>query len=181
MATALSTPAVPEISIEEYIARFADGNEKPMCEYVDGELIPKPMPTRNHGKVQRNVIHFLFEKYEERFDAIPELTTRLRERKFLVPDVAVEDLSHPIEGRYPGPNQPVFLCVEIISPPDRFGKLAAKCEQYHAWGVPHCWIIDPETRTMWEYTPADLQPRQMQESLTAAPITLAMAEIFHGL
>lgn len=181
MAAALTTPDVPQISVEEYIARFAEGDEKPTCEYIDGELFPKAMGTRNHGRVQRNISRFLSEKYESRFETIPEVTARLHERTFLVPDVAVEDLSHSIAGSYPGPHNPVFLCVQIMSPPDRFGKLAAKCERYHAWGVPHCWIIDPETRTIWEYTPTDLQPRQMQTELTADPIMLTVAEIFHGL
>ncbi len=34
MATALSTPLAPEISVEEYIARFVDGGDKPTCEYM---------------------------------------------------------------------------------------------------------------------------------------------------
>lgn len=181
MATVLTTPAVPQVSVEEYIARFVEGNEKPTCEYLEGELLPKSMGTKKHSKTQQNIQRFILQKYEDRFDPLPELTTRLREREFLVPDVAVEDLANPIEGRYPGPTRPVFLCVEVMSPPDRFGKLAAKCERYHAWGVPHCWIIDPETRTFWEYTPTDYEPRKMQTELTAGPITLTVAEIFHGL
>jgi len=181
MASALSTPAVPEISVEEYIARFVEGNEKPTCEYVDGELFPKSMGTMNHARVQRNLAHFLLVKYEDRYETLTELTTRLAERHFLVPDIAVIDLSHPIQGRYPSPNEPVFLCVEIMSPPDRFGKLAAKCEEYHAWGVPHCWIIDPETQTAWEYTPTDKEPRKQQTSLTAGVIELRFSDIFHGV
>ena len=27
----------------------------------------------------------------------------------------------------------------------------AKCEEYHAWGVPYCWVINAEKRTGWEY------------------------------
>ncbi len=86
-----------------------------------------------------------------------------------------------------------------MSPPDRLRTLATKCKKYHAWGVPHCWIIDPETRSLWESrpigllaatllraavsvsTPADDKPRKMQQELTAGPITLTIAEIFHGV
>jgi Uma2 family endonuclease len=181
MASTLSTPAAPEISVEEYIARFVEGGEKPTSEYIDGELFPKSMGTKKHSKTQQNIQYSIRQKYEDRFDPLPELTTRLREREFLVPDVAVEDLAKPIEGRYPGPSQPVFLCVEIMSPPDRFGKLAAKCERYHAWTVSYCWIIDPETRTVWEYTPGDYEPRKKTHGLTAGPITLTSSEIFHGV
>ena len=90
-----------------------------MCEYIDGELRPKPMLTREHGQVQANIIRHIGRNNEEKFEALPELSTRLREAKFYVPDIVVEDVVHPIQGRYPGPKDPVFLCVEIKSPDDR--------------------------------------------------------------
>ena len=27
----------------------------------------------------------------------------------------------------------------------------AKCEEYHTWGVPFCWVIDPIKQTGWQY------------------------------
>lgn len=104
--------AVSLLTIEEHIARFVEGGEKPTCEYVGGELFPKSIGTKKHSKTQQNIQRYILQKYESRFDLLPELTIRLREREFLVPDVAVEDFSNPIDGRYPGPTQPVFLCVE---------------------------------------------------------------------
>jgi len=182
MVSALSTPpAVPEISVEEYIARFVEGGEKPTCEYVDGHLLPKSMGTKKHSKAEQNIQYYILQKYEDRFDPLPEWTTRLRERRFLVPDVAVEDLSNPVDGSYPGPTQPVYLCVEIMSPPDRFRTLATKCKQYHAWGVPYCWIIDPDRRIACQYNATDTAPRKMQTSLTAGEIELSSSEIFHGI
>ena len=175
MATATSTPL---ISTEEYIARFVEGGEKPMCEYIDGELRPKPMPTRKHSQVQANIMFKIRQKNGEQFEALPELTTRLRKTKFYVPDIAVEDLTHPIQGRYPGPGDPVFLCVEIKSPDDRMGKLFGKCEEYHTWGVPHCWIIDPERKVAWEYAPDDAEPRKADASLNAGPLQMALTEVF---
>jgi Uma2 family endonuclease len=49
----------PLVSIDEYITRFVDGDEKPTCEYVDGLLIPKPMGTKKHSQVQINVGHLI--------------------------------------------------------------------------------------------------------------------------
>ena len=93
-------------------------------------------------------------------------------------DVAVEDRARPIQGRYPGPDAQVFLCVEIVSPPDRVGKLFSKCEEYHKWGVPYCWIVDPERKVAWEYTPEDIEPRRVIDALTAGPIRLTLEEVF---
>jgi Uma2 family endonuclease len=177
------TSTMPEtddalVSVEEYIARFVDGGEKPTCEYVDGELLPKSTGTKKHSKTQQNIQYHIRQKYGEAFDPLPELTARLRKKKFYVPDVAIEDRAHPIPGRYPGPEDPVFLCVEVMSPPDRIGKVFGKCEEYHKWGVRHCWVIDPERQVAWEYTPDDAEPRRGTEALTAGPITLTLDEVF---
>jgi Uma2 family endonuclease len=126
----------------------------------------------------KNIQYYIRQKYGEAFDPLPELTARLRKKKFYVPDVAIEDRAHPMEGRYPGPEDPVFLCVEVMSPPDRIGKVLGKCEEYHKWGVRHCWVIDPERKVAWEYTPDDTEPRRVTDGLTAGPITLTLDEVF---
>lgn len=171
-------PNAPPVSPEEYIARFVEGGEKPMCEYIDGELRPKPMATRAHSQIQTNIIRAISRNYDGQFEPLPELTTRLRETMFLVPDLAIEDLAHPIRGRYPGPGDPVFLCIEIKSPDDRIGKLFSKCEEYHSWGVPHCWIIDPERKVAWEYAANTPEPKKAETGLSAGPIQIALDEVF---
>jgi Uma2 family endonuclease len=155
-----------------------DGGEKPTCEYEDGVLIPKAMGTKKHAQVQMNLGRLIGDRYDNTLNPLSELTTRLSTKQFLVPDIAVEELAKPIQGRYPGPNDPVLLCVEIVSPPDRVGKLFVKCEEYHKWGVPYCWVIDPEHKIAWEYFPADLEPRKVAVYLTAGPISLDLDDVF---
>jgi Uma2 family endonuclease len=29
--------------------------------------------------------------------------------------------------------------------------MLAKCERYHEFGVPFCWVVDPAARRPWEY------------------------------
>ncbi len=62
-----------------------------------------------------------------------------------------------------------FLAVEILSPGQT---LFDKAERYRAWGIPHVWIIDPETRDCLEYH-GDRQFTVQRETLHAGPITLA--------
>lgn len=125
MATLTNAPLV---SPEEYIARFVEGDEKPMCEFVDGVLFAKSTGTKKHSQVQANITRLIGNEYDETLNPLPELTARLGDTQFYVPDVVVEELAKPIRSRYPGPKDPVFLCVEIVSPPDRVGKLFGKCE-----------------------------------------------------
>lgn len=173
-----ATTSPPLVSVEEYIARFVEGSEKPACEYVDGELVRKTMPSRKHSQVQVNIARLIGDRYDDTLNPLTELTARVHERNFYIPDVAVEELAKVKPGRYPGPNDPVLLCVEILSPPDRVGKLWGKCEEYHNWGVPYCWVIDPERLAAWEYFPSDIEPRKVTEALTAGTIELPLSAVF---
>jgi Uma2 family endonuclease len=72
--------------------------------------------------------------------------------------------------------------VEILSPGDRFADTVAKCEEYHAWGVRYCWIVDPDHRQSWEYH-AQTRPKPIGEAgkIEAGLIVLSIAELFEVL
>jgi len=58
--------------------------------------------------------------------------------------------------------------------------MLAKCERFHAWGVPYCWVIDPEKKAAWVYHKGQ-EPRKLSsvdEKLDAGPITLLPADLF---
>jgi Uma2 family endonuclease len=130
------------VSVEDYLAH----ETKPASEYADGVVTQKSLPTRNHARIQRTVGQ-LIERDHPDYEALPELTVRLREGRFLVPDVAVCRRGDPS----PYPTEPIPLCIEILSPGDRMSETVGKCEEYHAWGVEHAWIIDPDHRIAWSY------------------------------
>jgi Uma2 family endonuclease len=135
--------SVPLMPVVGYLAL----NRKPYCEYVDGVLREKAWPTRKHGKTEGH-LPALIDQANLDFEALPELTLKVSERIYLIPDIAVVRVS---EIEDPGPTKPVFLCIEILSPEDRFSDTVAKCEEYLAWGVPFCWIVDPDDKRCWEY------------------------------
>ena len=161
------------ISAEEYLRT----TYKPACEYIDGLLRPKPMPTYKHGKMELRACN-LIDQLNAGFEAVPEQTVRLREGKYLVPDVAVQQIA---KLQQPYPSEPIYLCIEVLSPEDRFSDTVAKCEDYHAWGVQFCWIVDPEKQRCWEYEFGD-RPRQISPSgqLTAGAIVVSISDLFAG-
>jgi Uma2 family endonuclease len=108
-----------------------------------------------------------------------ELTVKIRTGKYLVQDVAVQRRDHIQDPYAIGP---VHLCVEILSPEDRFSEVVAKCEDYHEWGVETTWIIDPESRRAWEFQKGH-RPVEIPAagSLTADPISVPLAELFSVL
>ena len=156
------------MSVDEYLRL----TEKPYCEYRDGSVSPKAMPTIFHAIIQYALATLL-----RRLGvfAVPELTVRISPTRYLVPDVCVVG-----DFRGPYPTEPALLCCEILSPEDRLGAMLAKCEEYHAWGVPYCWIIDPVKRTAWQYHSTS-EPVRETEVLRAGELSVDLEELFSAL
>ncbi|MGA2115268.1 MAG: Uma2 family endonuclease [Bryobacteraceae bacterium] len=160
-----STALIP---VEEYLRL----TEKPYCEYRDGAIFRKAMPTKLHSMIQYALLLLL---RGQGVQALPELTVRISPTRYLVPDVVVA-------GDFPGPyaTEPVTLCCEILSPEDRLGAMPGKCEEYHAWGVPYCWVIDPVKRSAWEYH-CGAEPVRVSAALRAGQLSIGLQELFSGL
>lgn len=162
------------VSVEEYLST----SYKPNCDYIDGVLRQKPMPTRKHSTIEGRLSYLITAGFPD-FDPEPELTVRVRADKYLVPDLAIQRRDR-IQDPYP--TEPVHVCVEIMSPEDRMGAVVTKCEEYHDWGVETAWIIDPEARRAWEYRKGQhLVEVPPTGSLTAPGISIALADLFATL
>jgi Uma2 family endonuclease len=164
MATAAS------VSVEEYLSC----SEKPNREYEDGVVYPKAVPASLHSTIQYVLLMLL---QRQGAIALPELTLPISESRFLVPDVTVVRTL-----QFPYPVDPALLCVEILSPAERVGSLLAKCEKYHGWGVPHCWVIDPEKQTGWDY-PKDGEPSRADRTgtLHAGEFSIRLDDLFSAV
>jgi Uma2 family endonuclease len=161
----MSTSAI--VSVEEYLRMSCE----PACEYIDGVLRPKSMGTINHGSIQARSCELL---KAQGYRALPEITVRLTPTKYLIPDVIAD---RKLEGPYP--TRPALLVIEVLSPGDRLDKTLAKCEDYHAWGTPYCWVIDPEKEIAWDF-PKCGEPVTVdrQGTLRAGDIAISMDELF---
>jgi Uma2 family endonuclease len=162
----MSTTAL--MPVDEYLRL----TEKPHCEYRDGVVSSKSMPTKLHSIIQYALLMLL---RGQGVRPLPELTVRISPTKYLVPDISVG-------GDFPGPypTEPVLLCCEILSPEDRLGAMLEKCEEYHAWGVPFCWVVDPVKRTAWEYHAA-AEPVRAAGTLRAGELSVSLDELFSSL
>jgi Uma2 family endonuclease len=155
------------VSLEDYLRR----TEKPYCEYVDGVLHSKAWPTTSHARAQFMLVSHL---EKQGVEALSEVTVRITPAKYLIPDVIAAPV---IQSPYP--TEPVLLCVEILSPEDRVGAMLAKCELYHAWGVPFCWVVDPEKQTSWQYHSGG-EPERVERGgvLVAGELSVRLEELF---
>jgi Uma2 family endonuclease len=155
------------ISLEEYLRT----SYEPKCEYVDGVLLPKPMPTWEHALLQVWIASLIMRLFP-RFAAGAEVHNKLRETEYRLPDISV-DYREKATGYA---EQPIYLAVEILSPDERIGKMLAKRELYHDWGVPYCWVLDPVQRSAWSYAKGSL-PRETV-TVEAGEIKLTTEPIF---
>lgn len=158
-----------EISVEEFLS----SPEYERCEFEDGKITEKPMPDWNHSIVAM-WIGSLIMRYFPQFAAAAELRSRLNPARWRLPDVSVAPWSDTRLTKYA--EKPLHLCIEILSEDDTVEKLIKKCREYHAWGVPYCWIIDPERQTAWQFAAGE-EPFQA-DRLQAEPISLPVTEIF---
>lgn len=161
------------VSLEEYLRT----DYEPECELIDGELIEKPMGTLEHMDLERR-LERLLEPFEEcgQGRAVHELSFRKGD------DVRIPDLAFvPPNAHFENgilTDSPT-LCVEVLSPSQRQSELFAKCEAYHAWGVPYCWVIDPIEKIAWEYhAHSPVRLIAPTGSLEAGEITVSVVELF---
>ena len=136
MSAAPTLPFVPE---EEYLR----STYEPECEYVDGLLLPKPMPTLMHSRLQAFLVALLVREEEEfGIRVYVELRMKVADGRFRLPDVAV--YTSPVSGR--APTQAPWLTIEIVSEGELWHDLKSKINDHHLMGVPNILVADPKAR-----------------------------------
>jgi Uma2 family endonuclease len=48
--------------------------------------------------------------------------------------------------------RPPFICIEVLSPEDRWPRVQQRIDDYLAMGVPYVWVLDPGTKTAYSAT-----------------------------
>lgn len=161
------------VSVEEYLASPAFER----YEYEGGVVTEKPMPDWKHSRLCGWIIALILKFYPE-YVAGPEVRARLRPDKWRLPDVMVALLEDVKRLEYA--TEPPHLCIEVLSKDDELEEMKKKCDSYHEWGVPYCWILDPDKRIAWHFARGS-QIQQTDQSLTAGVISLSVDIVFSCL
>jgi len=143
---------------------------KPASEFVQGEIIQKPMPQGKHSITQADLVSAInaFLKPQHIARACPELRCTFGNRS-IVPDIAVfqwEHLPRDPDGKIANR----FLIapdwtIEILSPDQSQTKVVPNILHYLDYGTQMGWLIDPEEELVFVYF-ADGCARQGQHTLT---------------
>jgi len=141
------------VSCEEYLHTSYD----PDVDYVDGELEDRNVGENDHSSLQAAlIVHFHARRKELGIRVFPEQRVQVSPTRYRVPDICVT-LGKPDEQVF---TKPPFLCVEILSPEDRAGRMQRKISDYLQAGVPCVWVIDPRTRDAFIYTSSGMRSVQ---------------------
>jgi len=146
MATATHVP------LEVYLR----SEYEPAAEYVDGEIVERPMGELNHADWQAAIsAWFLNHAKEWNIRVFPELRVQVTQQNCRIPDVTVLDRSLPIEQTI---TQPPLAVVEVLSPGDTVQGLKHKLAEYSTMGIPQIWVVDPDDGSFERYEAGRLSP-----------------------
>jgi Uma2 family endonuclease len=161
------------ISVEEYLRT----SYRPDCDYVDGEVQERNLGERDHSSLQMKILMYLGNRQHQLgIEVFPEQRVQVKPTRFRIPDVCVT-LGRPDEQIF---TKPPFLCIEVLSPEDRIGRVEERVDDFLAMGVPFVWVLDPATKRAWSITPVEGWREEKSVSLkTHDPaIEVPLAEIF---
>jgi Uma2 family endonuclease len=161
----MTTSTSKAISLDEFLSL---PETKPVQEYINGEIISKPMPQGKHSRLQLKLCNSINQAAERNriAYALPELRCSFGNRS-IVPDIAVFKWSRiPFDAEGEIPND-FLLCpdwaIEILSPEQRANRVTGNILYCLQHGCQLGWLIDPEDRSILVFF-SNRQPALFQMS-----------------
>ena len=133
-------------------------HEKPYREYIDGEVLEKPMGNRDHSFIQL-YLGILIGTFLAR-TKLGRIGTEWRcifgppgRERAVVPDLTYVAQERLTDDQYPrlAPD----LLIEVLSPGQPAGRFADKIQFYLLHGVRLVWVVDPAERTVLVFRPGE--------------------------
>ncbi|MBP0020305.1 MAG: Uma2 family endonuclease [Cyanobacteria bacterium SBLK] len=151
MVSTLTKP----LTLEEFLQQ---PETKPASEYIDGQIIQKPMPSVEHSAIQGDLVSFINAALRSKkiARAFPELRCNFGDRA-IVPDVSVytwEKISRNENGKVAGvvAIAPDWL-IEILSPEQSQTKVIKKIVHALKYDTQMGWLINPYEESILVYSP----------------------------
>jgi Uma2 family endonuclease len=132
------------------LAEYLNTNYEPDCDYVDGVLEERNVGKRRHSETQALLSACLIsEKGKHGYRVLTEQRVQVSPSRVRIPDICLV----PTEARDETTQTPPLLCIEILSPEDRWSRVQDRLTDYLKFGVRTVWIIDPYSNEAWIATP----------------------------
>ncbi len=178
------------VTAEEFkqIAIDRDG----LVELVRGEVIEMSRPGAHHGLVCAEISRLLgsWAKPKRLGRVLTNDAGVQTERdpdSVRGPDVTFIRMERLVDGQVPTGwvEIPPDLCVEVLSPTDRWSEVVKKISEYFHLGIPEVWVLDPVRHEVQIHLDTNGTPRTLRDGDTLASEQLpgfecAVSELFEG-
>ncbi len=183
----MTTATKAKLTLEEFLKL---PETKPASEFIDGEMIQKPIPQGRHSKLQLGVCNAVNNVAQQPKIALalPELRCTFGGRS-IVPDVAVfswQRIPRNSNGEIADTfeNSPDWG-VEILSPEQSSTKVIRNILHCLKHGCRLGWLIDPDDLSILVFLPGQ-QPEALQGNerlpvLEEIPLNLTVEQVFGWL
>ena len=150
---------VPSLtSLDAYLAM----SYSPDCEYIDGVVLERNVGKGRHAYTQGEVLAKLRDLViPKALMAIPELRVKVAAARVRIPDICVVEKLEEIV------TAPPRLCIEVLSPDDRWSRVNESIRDYQAMGVPCIWVVDPYSSRAWIFDEEN-PPREVHDGRLVA-------------
>ncbi|MEH2075944.1 MAG: Uma2 family endonuclease [Nostoc sp.] len=158
-----------QLTLQEFL-NLPPGEGDITYELVDGQAIPKMSPKFFHAKLTRVLLNLIEQSYEGKGEVCPEWSIALTRRGqdwMPIPDIlyiSYERLPPNWDENEACPVPP-DLVIEIISPGQTFGQMAAKAKNYLDAKVLRVWVVDSKARSITVFYPDAAPQTYMGEEL----------------
>lgn len=131
---------------------------KPANEYIDGQIIQKPMPQGKHSAIQGELVPAInsIVKPKRLARAFPELRCTFGDRS-IVPDIVVftwENIPRDANGEIANTfSLAPDWTIEILSPDQSQTRVVKNILYCLKYGTQMGWLIDPDEQTVFVYRP----------------------------
>jgi Uma2 family endonuclease len=153
------------VSLEEYLHT----EYSPDCEYIEGVIQERNVGKGQHSYTQGKVYRRLGDLVESKgLIVLPGQRIRVSQSRVRIPDVCVVAALEEVITKAP------LLCVEVLSPDDRWNRVHASIADYQEMGVPCVWVIDPYDRRAWVFDEVEPPSEVRDGVLTARSLAVAL-------
>ncbi|MBN3887797.1 MAG: Uma2 family endonuclease [Nostoc sp. JL31] len=158
-----------QLTLQEFL-NLPPGEGDITYELVDGQASPKMSPKKFHSKLTRALLNLIEQCCEGKGEVCPELAVALtrRGRDWMpIPDILyISNERLPPDWEQEGAcSVPPDLVIEIISPGQTFGQMAAKAKYYLDAKVLRVWVLDSKARSITVFYPDAAPQTYMGEEL----------------
>ncbi|MBE9240846.1 Uma2 family endonuclease [Synechocystis salina] len=176
--------APPSISLEDFLNL---PETKPAKEYLEGQVIQKPMPQGKHSVIQGELVSVINAslKVQKIARAFPELRCTFGGRS-IVPDLSIFTWSNiPREANGEIANSFLLApnwAIEILSPDQSQTRVIRNILHCLNHGTQMGWLIDPDEQIIFTYTPgAQTNIFAQTEQIIPVPTFASTLQISLGL